>query len=302
MATKILSGATALRIAILRLGLCHNFVGCRRDGDIGQLRQSSPLAWNPSFSKDSVIRGGYGRIYGRLNGVDLVLVPLLGTGLIQPVQCFGPRNDHTCPGSTTASNAFRVGTDGLVAPIPAATPTLPQPLFPGINGIAAGAGEALDPHFRPNVVDSFNLTVQRQLHKGMTFELGYIGRRIQHEYQPININANSSANLSAPINMANGAEPGMLFFADRNAPSGNSCGNSGNGSCADNYGGGATATYSGIIYNRNNCITMDGNSSQSQYSILVADCISLQGTSSINNNYSSLPNGQSPLQKVAVVE
>ena len=33
----------------------------------------------------TVIRGGYGRIYGRLNGVDLVLVPLLGTGLIQPV-------------------------------------------------------------------------------------------------------------------------------------------------------------------------------------------------------------------------
>ena len=43
------------------------------------------VAWNPSFSKATVIRGGYGRIYGRLNGVDLVLVPLLGVGLIQPV-------------------------------------------------------------------------------------------------------------------------------------------------------------------------------------------------------------------------
>jgi Carboxypeptidase regulatory-like domain len=150
------------------------------------------VAWNPSFSKDTVIRGGYGRIYGRLNGVDLVLVPLLGTGLIQPVQCFGPLMDaKTCLGSGApdASNAFRIGTDGLVAPIPAASATLPQPLYPGINDIAAGAGEALDPHFRPNVVDSFNLTIQRQLHKGMTFELGYIGRRIQHEYQPININA-----------------------------------------------------------------------------------------------------------------
>jgi hypothetical protein len=155
------------------------------------------VAWNPSFSKDTVIRGGYGRIYGRLNGVDLVLVPLLGTGLIQPVQCFGPQNpafaaiNGSCPGASVANatNAFRVGTDGLVAPIPAASATLPQPLFPGINDIAAGAGEALDPHFRPNVVDSFNLTIQRQLHKGMTFELGYIGRRIQHEYQPINLNA-----------------------------------------------------------------------------------------------------------------
>ena len=36
---------------------------------------------------NTVIRGGFSQIYGRLNGVDLVLVPLLGTGLIQPVQC-----------------------------------------------------------------------------------------------------------------------------------------------------------------------------------------------------------------------
>ena len=59
---------------------------------------------------------------------------------------------------------------------------------PGINGVAAGAGESLDPNFRPNVVDSFDFT-QRQLHRGVTLELGYIGRRITHHYQPININA-----------------------------------------------------------------------------------------------------------------
>ena len=97
----------------------------------------------------------------------------------------------TCAGNggATPATAFRPGVDGLVAPLPAALPTLPQPLFPGINGIAAGAGEALDPHFRPNVVDSFDFTIQRQLRRGMTVELGYIGRRITHEYQPININA-----------------------------------------------------------------------------------------------------------------
>ena len=39
---------------------------------------------------NDVVRAGYSRIYGRLNGVDLVLVPLLGTGLIQAVQCVGP--------------------------------------------------------------------------------------------------------------------------------------------------------------------------------------------------------------------
>jgi len=38
-------------------------------------------------------------------------------------------------------------------------------------------------------VDSFDLTIQRQLSRKLTLELGYIGRRITHEYQPINLNA-----------------------------------------------------------------------------------------------------------------
>jgi Carboxypeptidase regulatory-like domain len=158
------------------------------------------VAWNPHFESDSwsgkifghdntVIRGGYSRIYGRLNGVDLVLVPLLGTGLIQPVQCFAPTIAGVCGGTSTPTTAFRVGVDGNTAPLAMATPTLPQPDFPGINAASAGAGEALDPNFRPNVVDAFDFTVQRQLSSKLTLEVGYIGRRITHEYQPINVNS-----------------------------------------------------------------------------------------------------------------
>ena len=162
-------------------------------------------AWNPNITdgflgslfggNKTVIRGGYSRVYGRLNGVDLVLVPLLGTGLIQAVQCrqnfmpVGGAAPLCGPTNPTIANAFRVGTDGNNAPIPAASPTLPQPTFPGVNSVAAGAGEALDPHFRPNVVDSFDFTIQRQLSNKLLLEVGYIGRRITHEYQPININA-----------------------------------------------------------------------------------------------------------------
>jgi len=137
----------------------------------------------------TVIRGGFSRIYGRLNGVDLVLVPLLGTGLIQPVQCFGALSDGTCATSSDPTNAFRVGVDGLVAPLPAASKILPQPLFPGYNGIAAGAGEVLDPHFRPNVVNTITASFQRQLNSRMSMELGYIGRFINNEYMGININS-----------------------------------------------------------------------------------------------------------------
>ena len=140
-----------------------------------------------------MIRAGYGRQYGRLNGVDLVLVPLLGTGLIQPVQCFNnlaAGAAGVCGAAAgTPSTAFRIGVNGLTAPIPTPSATLPQPDYPGLNAISAGAGEALDPNFRPNQIDSFDLTIQRQLSKKVTLELGYIGRRITHEYQPINLNA-----------------------------------------------------------------------------------------------------------------
>jgi hypothetical protein len=162
-------------------------------------------AWNPNFDSGlfgdvfgrnkTVIRGGYSLLYGRLNGVDLVLVPLLGTGLIQAVQCFGPLIDGTCSGGTgTPGNAFRIGPsangfDGLVAPLPAASPTLPQPDFPGINEIAAGAGEGLDPNFRPTRSQQFDVTVQRQISNKVVVEFGYIGRKITHEFQPINVNA-----------------------------------------------------------------------------------------------------------------
>lgn len=148
------------------------------------------VAWNPTFSKATVIRGGYGRIYGRLNGVDLVLVPLLGVGLIQAVQCTQPFMNGTCgPNNPTAANAFRVGVDGSSAPLPAAAQTLPQPDFPGVNDIEASASEGMDPHFRPNAIDSFDLTIQRQIGQKSLLEVGYIGRLVHHEFQPINLNA-----------------------------------------------------------------------------------------------------------------
>jgi hypothetical protein len=162
----------------------------------GQFSPRIAVAWAPKatdgFLANTVVRGGYGRQYGRLNGVDLVLVPLLGTGLIQPVQCIGAATNAGCVGannSATPSNAYRIGTAGTPSILPQASPTLPQPDYPGFNAIAAGAGEGLDPNFRPDVIDSFDFTIQRQLARKLTLEVGYIGRRITHEYQPININA-----------------------------------------------------------------------------------------------------------------
>ena len=156
-------------------------------------------AWNPHMDGDgflnhlfggdsTVIRAGYGRIYGRLNGVGLVLTPLLGAGLIQPVQCRLALASGGCgPATPTDSTAFRIGVDGNTAPLQAASATLPQPLFPGINSISSATGSVLDPHFRPNDVDSFDLTIQRQITRKTLIEVGYIGRLIHHEFQPLNL-------------------------------------------------------------------------------------------------------------------
>jgi hypothetical protein len=163
------------------------------------------VAWNPNFDSGllgdvfgrnkTVVRGGYSILYGRLNGVGLVLVPLLGDGLIQAVQCVSPLANGGCAGSSgsTPLNAFRIGPtasgfNGLVAPIPAAAQTLPQPIFPGYNAVSAGAGTGLDPNFRPSMSHQFDLTVQRQFGK-LTFEIGYIGRLLRDEFQPVNINS-----------------------------------------------------------------------------------------------------------------
>ena len=107
-------------------------------------------AWNPKFDSGilgklfgngkTVLRGGYGRIWGRLNGVNLVLVPLLGIGPLQPVTCAGPSMTGQCLGANNVdpTNVFRIGTDGMSAPLPAPSPTLAQPFFMGYNGAIYG--------------------------------------------------------------------------------------------------------------------------------------------------------------------
>jgi hypothetical protein len=168
----------------------------------GGLSPRIAAAWNPKFAEDSVmgkifgpntvIRGGYSRIYGRLNGVGQVLNPILGAGLAQPVSCIGASMSGTCNGTggVNATNAFRIGTDGLTAPLPAVSQTLAQPYVPGVNGnAAAGDGTYLDPNFKPSRSDQFDFTIQRQISSKLSIEAGYIGTIIKNVFQLINLDA-----------------------------------------------------------------------------------------------------------------
>jgi hypothetical protein len=107
-------------------------------------------------------------------------------------------------------------------------------------------------------------------------------------YSPISIAANSTASLKASNS---GTYADILIFEDRNAPASN-----------DTYGGGSGAIYQGTIYALNAAVTLYGNASVGvTNTILVADTISLVGTTNFNNDYSLLPSG-SPIQKISIVE
>jgi hypothetical protein len=102
----------------------------------------------------------------------------------------------TCPGvsGTDPVNGFRIGKDGNTAPLAGAAQTLPQPYYPGqlqngIMNLPAGDGTVLDPKTKPDRFDQFNFTIQRALSSKLTFEVGYIGRIIRHEYQPVDLDS-----------------------------------------------------------------------------------------------------------------
>jgi hypothetical protein len=167
----------------------------------GEFSPRVSMAWNPSFdggilgklfgNRKTVIRAGYGRIFGRINGVNQVLAPLLAPGALQAVQCQGVTISGQCQGTgvTTAANAFRIGTDGMVAPLPSASSTLAQPFYTGGTNGAAADPTILDSTYRPNRTDNFNLSIQRQLSNNVTLEVGYLGRISRGETSEMNLDA-----------------------------------------------------------------------------------------------------------------
>jgi hypothetical protein len=165
------------------------------------------VAWNPSFPSGflgrafgqgkTVFRAGYSRIYDRNNGVDLVLVPLLGYGFGQTIRCRGagilPVNGTPTPGcyggsSTSPTNAFRLGVDGNTGPFPPVQQTLPIPAEPGVNSPAGSNISFLDNNWRPGANDQITVGMQRELPDNIIVEVAYVGKWSKHLYQGIDLN------------------------------------------------------------------------------------------------------------------
>jgi hypothetical protein len=100
-------------------------------------------------------------------------------------------------------------------------------------------------------------------------------------YGGVQIAGSTNVNLSAPCNSSSGGIEGMLFFQDRAMTNGT-------GSVIN---GGSTSYFSGALYFPTTSLSYSGSSGSNQYTLVVADTLTVAGTASINNNYGCLSNG-----------
>lgn len=154
------------------------------------------IAWNPAFergvggtlfgNRKGVIRVGYGIVYDRLNTVQTIVIPLLGVGFAQTINCRGPRIGSICAGNNDPSNAFRIGVDG-----PAPIPTIPAVTPPVVPSIPFGEilSFQVDPDIKVGRSHSFDLTIQRELPGNFLVEFGYAGRLGRNLNQNVQLSA-----------------------------------------------------------------------------------------------------------------
>ncbi len=113
-----------------------------------------------------------------------------------------------------------------------------------------------------------------------------------HSYSPVDFNANSDVQISAATT---GDYGGVLFMQDR--------------TCCDttmpteSFQGGAASFFEGILYMPRSLVQFAGNPSLgfAHYTIVVARRFAVQGTSTMNNDFSHLLGGN-PIKQVGLVE
>jgi hypothetical protein len=165
--------------------------------DYGDWAPRASIAWNPSFrdgylgkivgDRKTVIRGGYGIAYDRVNTVQSVIIPMLGVGFAQTINVLSPLCNATGaggPGCNAAGGvgnggnpglaSFRVGVDGTI-PTPPLPTAVTSPIIP-----SAPFAETLsfqnDPNFKDGRAHMVDFTIQRSLPGQMILEIGYVGR------------------------------------------------------------------------------------------------------------------------------
>ena len=161
------------------------------DTDYSNIGPRVAVAWSPAFQSGflggltgqrTVVRGGFGIVYDRVNTISVLLPAAFGIGFGQVLQTVAPFcNASGTPGAgcdpaagadNRGQSAFRAGIDGAI-PIPPFTGGT-SPIVPG--PLALGTTFATDPERKIGRNYVFDFTVQREIPGRMIVEVGYVGR------------------------------------------------------------------------------------------------------------------------------
>lgn len=100
-------------------------------------------------------------------------------------------------------------------------------------------------------------------------------------YAPLSLSGQGTVNFKAPTSGFDAINlTGMLFFEDRSIVD----------SRANKIVGGSDSSFDGALYFKNSPLNFAGTNSTNGYMVLVADTISISGTTTLGNNYASLSN------------
>jgi hypothetical protein len=167
--------------------------------DFGDLGPRVAVAWNPHASggfmgkilgnDDTVIRGGFSRMYDRIEAISVVTDASLGDGFIEPITCVAPTATGCAgTGNVTPANAFRLGVTAPSVPLPPITPTLTTPVEPGYGDAAYAAGSfGINDNLPTGYSDQFDFSIQRQLKGGLLAEVAYVGNWDSNLYQGVDL-------------------------------------------------------------------------------------------------------------------
>lgn len=162
------------------------------DTDYGDVAPRVAVAWNPTYDSGilghvlgahkTVLRGGFGLYYDRLNGELAVVNPGLtagpsstvSTGLQNCAASGAPGVGCNATASDPARSTYRIGVDGNI-PLPTYAQTLAVPYIPA-SGYSELVSSGIDINYKAPRIYSGNVTVQRDVGHGAIVEVAWTGR------------------------------------------------------------------------------------------------------------------------------